>query len=151
MKSLRAGALVAMLLFLGSPLCLAADATLTIKSFTPAAGTTVRSRTILRAEIEYRIDNFDPRATYVIAPFFDHVNGVETFNEIPASLDAKHLKEMSGVVKLTYPISREWASGYLAKPIKVVYRILEVTKAAEGGHTIMGIGDSDTITYEVGE
>ena len=133
----------------GSALGLASNATVTVKNLTPAPGARIKATTILRAEIAYKINNFDPKAaTYIIAPFFWHVSGATTFNSINRFLDAKHLKKASGAVKISYPIAREWTGGELAKPIRVVFRILEVTRGADGKSIGMPIGECEVVNYE---
>jgi hypothetical protein len=124
-------------------------ATIALESLSPPAGAKIKARTILRAEIRYHIPGFDPKTgPYVIAPFFDHVSGTKTFNAIERFLDAKHLKTASGVVKLTYPISWEWVSGDLTKPVRVVFRILKVTNEGGGRHSGMPLIDTEVISYE---
>jgi hypothetical protein len=125
---------------------LASTATVSIKSLSPAAGTRVNATTILHAEIQYQISDFDPsHAKYVIAPFFDQKDGRGSFNALPHALDAKPLKKPSGLVELNYPIAREWASGDLEWPVRVVFRILEVTN----GKTLYPLADSEPVSYNV--
>ena len=124
-------------------------ATIALESLTPAAGAKVKARTILRAEIRYEIRDFEPKSgAYVIAPFFDDVSGSSTFNAIERFEETRRLKKASGIIKLSYPISREWVSGKLAKPVRVVFRILKVTDNGVGRRGGTRLVDTEVITYE---
>lgn len=124
-------------------------ATIALESLTPPAGAKIKARTILRAEIRYEIRDFDPKSgAYVIAPFFDDVSGSVTFNAIERFEETKRLEKASGIIKLSYPISREWVSGKLAKPVRVVFRILKIKDEGVGRRGGTRLVDTELITYE---
>ena len=116
-----------------------------VLSLTPAAGSTVQSDTVLKAEVEYEIQVFEPKTThYVLVPMFATTDGRGTFNHLQRAMDGKVLREQSGTVKITYPIRQELADSRLAKPIQCIFTLMHIK-----GGTILPVVSSNPIAYEV--
>ena len=116
-----------------------------VVSLTPTPGATVDAGTVLKAEVEYHIQVFDPKTThYVLAPMFALADGRGTFNHLNRTMDGKVLRAAEGTVKITYPIRHELADSRLAKPVQCFFTLLQVK-----GNVILPVVSSDPVTYEV--
>jgi len=121
-----------------------AVATATIKAITPTADTQVASTAVIEADIEYTIENFDPRSEYYLAPLFASNKGPGiTFNEFERITDGWKLSQPSGTVHVRYPIAREWRSPSLVKPVVVNFKIMVRT----GPHATKVIGETEPVQY----
>lgn len=115
-----------------------------IKSITPPANSEVASTASIEAEIEYSIENFDPRSEYYLAPLFASNEGPgRTFNEFQRFTDGWKLSKPAGTVHLRYPIAREWRSPSLARPVVMNFKILVRT----GPHASKVIGETEVVVY----
>jgi hypothetical protein len=139
--------LFALVIASSESLSFASTAKLTITQLDPPHGSKVEKRTKIRATVEYSIDGFQKKGTrYILAPYFDQAGpGQVSFNELPRFTDAWVLTKASGTVQITYPITREVASGKLARPVKLHFRILQLT----GPHEADSIGEAETVEYEL--
>src|SRR5688572_22062855 len=99
-------------------------ATASIQTITPSPGAEVASTAVIKAEIQYAIENFDSRSEYYLAPLFASKEGLgRTFNELERISDAWKLTQPSGTVHVQYPIAREWRSRSLVKPARLNFKI----------------------------
>jgi hypothetical protein len=127
-----------------APPASSAVATATIKAITPPADTEVSSTAFIEADIEYVIENFDPRSEYYLAPLFASNEGPgRTFNEFQRITDGWKLSQPSGTVHVRYSIAREWRSPSLAKPVLMNFKIMVRT----GTHGTKVIGETETVRY----
>ena len=153
MNHIRAGRrIIVLLLFLlgfspGAGILMSQPAsTIEVKNALPPPGYPVDGDTVIRADIAYQIGDFDSsHGKYILVPMFDTADDPnQTFNELPSSASALQLKAQAGVAHLVYPLRREWASGKLAKPIKVKYFIMQVGR----NHTLMPVVETDVYEYK---
>jgi hypothetical protein len=122
-----------------------APAFVKIITVSPASGSQVQSDSVIKVELEYNIQVFEPSTThYVLAPLFDTADGSGTFNHLDRVMDGKVLKQQAGTLKLTYPIRQELASPKLAKPIVCVFTLFQVKNGV-----ILTVVGSEPVTYEV--
>jgi hypothetical protein len=123
-----------------------AASTINVKNAVPPPGYPVDGDTVIRADIAYQIGDFDPsHGKYILVPMFDTKDGPDqTFNELPSSASALQLKAKTGDAHLVYPLRREWASGKLAKPIRVRYLIMQVGR----NHTLTPVTETEVYEYK---
>ncbi|MGZ5447017.1 MAG: hypothetical protein ACXW4P_16820 [Thermoanaerobaculia bacterium] len=119
-------------------------AVVTIKGLLPAAKTVVDESSVLRAEIDYVIADFDPAAEYYLAPLFDSTKGAgHTFNEYQRLTDGYRLNTPSGTVQVEYPIRREWRNPQLARPVRVSFYVMQRI----GAHQTRVIGRTEPVQF----
>lgn len=131
MQKLKAGIFV-LLLTVGCAASVAkpdqprAKAQVRLLSISPAAGSEVSEETVLVAEIEYAIQNYKPGVDYYIAPVFASNKGSGvTFSMMDRFSDAPRISTPEGKMTIRYGIERELKSEQLARPIKVLFFLME--------------------------
>lgn len=119
-------------------------ATVNIRSITPQAGSAVDATSVIQAEIEYTISNFQPQAEYYLAPLFESTEGPgRTFNEFERVTDGWKLTQASGTVQIQYAIAREWRNASLARPVRVTFKVMVRT----GAHSTKVIGGTESVQF----
>jgi hypothetical protein len=122
----------------------ASTATVHLVSIDPPAGSVVNADTILTAEVAYAIENFDPAASYSIAPLFDTTRGEgQTFNALKSPTEAPRLWSASGRVRVIHRLRPEWSRALLARPVRVTFFVMIRT----GPQRTQVIGQSETIEF----
>lgn len=95
----------------------AAVAQVQLRSISPPAGVVVTGDTVIVANIEYTLSNFQPSADYYIAPLFASTHGDgQTFNAFDKITEGTRLTAASGKVEVRYGISRELRNSELQHP-----------------------------------
>jgi hypothetical protein len=121
-----------------------AVATASIEKVTPPSGSIVTANQVIEAEIQYVIENFDPRTEYYLAPLFASNQGSGTaFNSFDRITDGWRLTQPSGRIRVRYPVAREWRSPMLAKPVRMNFKIMVRT----GRNSTTVIGETEVVTY----
>ena len=101
--------------------------------------------TVIEAEIEYSIENFQPGSEYYLAPLFASNEGPgRTFNEFQRITDGRKLTQPSGTIHLEYPIAWELRSRLLARPIRLNFKIMCLET---GPNTTKVIGETKSVEY----
>jgi hypothetical protein len=120
------------------------SANVSVLSVAPSPGSTVNARTVLDALVEYDIFDFDSSAEYYLGTLFYSTNNLETFSSSYNSFDdLSRIPAKSGSIRITYPIQKEWESGKLAKPVRVLFYVMVRTAA----NRTRVIGMSTAIEY----
>jgi hypothetical protein len=121
-----------------------ARATLTLVSISPAAGETIDERTVMTAEIQHEIENFQPGRVYYLMPQFDSVEGPgRTFNALDGMRNGVAIRAQSGTSLVRYPVKREFSSWRLARPVNLRFFLVEQT----GRDRSRVIGSTEMISY----
>lgn len=119
-------------------------AAVSVTELSPSSASRVNSETVLEAIVSFEISNFDSSRRYFLAPLFDSLDGSgHTFNALDGFADSTKISSPVGEVRVRYPITREWRSGKLARPIRVRFFLMEQT----GAHRTTVIGQSAVIEF----
>lgn len=111
----------------------------------PPAGSIVSQNTVLIAEIQYSVENFNPRVNYYLAPLFASTHGTDqTFNAHDRITQSTPVTSPSGTVIIRYRIEREWRSSELERPVRVWFYLMERT----GARTTRVIGKTSQIAFQ---
>ena len=87
-----------------------------VVNITPPPGSKVDAGTVIKAELEYRIQEYEPKTThYALAPLFENAEGGGPFNHLARAMDGKVLREEAGTVKVTLVLPR-----FCAHEVKLV-------------------------------
>ena len=104
----------------------------------------MHSTDVIEADVQYVIENFDPRAEYYLAPLFASNEGAgRTFNEFQRITDGWKITQPSGIIHVRYPVAREWRNPSLAKPVRMNFKIMVRT----GAHSTKVVGETEGVEY----
>jgi len=121
-----------------------AKAEVRLLSMSPPNGSDISNDTVLLAEIEYSIENFNPGVHYYVAPLFASTKGSgTTFNMLDRIADAPKISQPTGTLTVRYPISRELKSNNLQRPVTLWFYVMEQIGA---GKTRV-IGKTEQLTF----
>ncbi len=126
--------------------------TVRLRELYPGRGSTINRMTVISAEVEYSIDDFDPQAD----PFYIGIQfrstGAGTLITFVDLFAWAELTEPTGTVSLTYPVETVWSKNQLAKPV-TVYFLLHQAMGGGGSGTRAGrsmvIARTEPVIYQV--
>jgi hypothetical protein len=121
-----------------------ATASVMVRSITPAPEVPINANSIIDADIDYSITNFNPGSEYYLAPLFDSAEkDGGTFNEFQSVTDGIRIRNSAGSAHVHYPIGREWKTGKLTRPIRLHFYLMVRTAPSK----TKVIGKSATVQF----
>ena len=110
----------------------------------PAAGAVLTEDSVLVADIQYSIENFQPGVHYSVSPQFASSEGTGQTFRVGDILQSTRITSPTGTLTLRHRVAPELRSSQLARPIKLWFYVMERT----GEQRTRVIGMTEPVTYQ---